>query len=99
MARLNIAEKRLPQDGRIPISIAGRDLDLRVAIMPLLHGEGAVLRLLDMSRGTPKLDELHLPAALRDRWLSAIRQPNGLILVTGRQEAARPARCMRRWRN
>ncbi len=83
MARLNIAEKRLPQDGRIPISVAGRDLDLRVAIMPLLHGEGAVLRLLDMSRGAPRLDELHMPVMLRERWVSAIRQPNGLILVTG----------------
>lgn len=83
MAKLNIAEKRLPQDGRIQLTVAGREIDLRVSIMPMLHGEAAVLRLLDKSRGNLSLGELDLPTEVEQSWRTLIQRPHGLILVTG----------------
>jgi type II secretory ATPase GspE/PulE/Tfp pilus assembly ATPase PilB-like protein len=83
MARLNIAEKRLPQDGRIRLSVRGHDIDVRVSIIPMLHGEGVVMRLLDKSRAALSLDTLNFPAPLQSSWQQLIRRPHGLILVTG----------------
>ena len=83
MAGLNIAERRLPQDGRIKLTVRGRDIDLRVATMPIMHGEAVVLRLLD--RDSVELDFQALGfsqgplAAFRD----GLNQPNGIVLVTG----------------
>jgi general secretion pathway protein E len=83
MARLNIAERRLPQDGRIKLAVRGKDIDLRVATMPTMHGEAVVLRILD--RGSVALDFISL--GFEDAALAAYREalarPNGIILVTG----------------
>lgn len=83
MARLDIAEKRVPQDGRIGLRIAGRAVDVRVSTMPSAHGERVVLRLLDKQAG--KLDVSHLGLDERDlpRWREAISKPHGIVLVTG----------------
>lgn len=83
MARLDIAEKRVPQDGRIGLRIAGRAVDVRVSTMPSAHGERVVLRLLDKQAG--KLDISHLGLDARDlpRWRDAISKPHGIVLVTG----------------
>jgi type IV pilus assembly protein PilB len=83
MAALDIAERRLPQDGRIRMNVAGRDLDLRVSTFPTIHGENVVLRLLDRSATLIGLAELGLvpaPLAILERM---IRKPNGIVLVTG----------------
>src|SRR6266568_2696132 len=83
MARLDIAEKRQPQDGRIALRLAGRSVDVRVSILPTAHGERVVLRLLDKQAGRLDLTGLGMAdttlAALRD----LVRQPHGIILVTG----------------
>jgi general secretion pathway protein E/type IV pilus assembly protein PilB len=83
MARLNIAEKRLPQDGRIHFRFQGRDIDVRVSVIPMLHGEGIVLRLLDKSRMVFDLKLVNLPARLDAVFRQLIRRPHGIILVTG----------------
>ena len=83
MAKLNIAEKRLPQDGRIRLSVRGRDIDVRLSIIPMLHGEGVVMRLLDKSRSTLSLDAVQFPQGIRKTWDQLIRRPHGLLLVTG----------------
>ena len=83
MARLNIAERRLPQDGRIRLGVRGKDIDLRVATLPTMHGEAVVLRVLD--RSSVALDFVSLgfePDALR-AYREALTRPNGIILVTG----------------
>ncbi len=83
MAGLNIAERRLPQDGRIRLAIRGRDIDLRVATMPIMHGEAVVLRILD--RGSVQLDFSSLgfsPSSL-EAFRYALTLPNGIVLVTG----------------
>src|SRR5690242_20059456 len=83
MARLDIAEKRQPQDGRIALRLAGRSVDVRVSILPTAHGERVVLRLLDKQAGRLDLTGLGMSdttlATLRD----LVRQPHGIILVTG----------------
>jgi len=83
MARLDIAEKRLPQDGRISLRVAGRAVDIRVSTLPSGNGERVVLRLLDKQAG--RLDLEHLGMAARDRDLmdDLISRPHGIILVTG----------------
>ncbi|MCH8532373.1 MAG: type II secretion system ATPase GspE [Saccharospirillum sp.] len=83
MARLDIAEKRVPQDGRIALRVAGREVDLRVSTMPSNHGERVVLRLLDKQAG--RLDVKHLGLTKRDMstLLDLIHRPHGIILVTG----------------
>ncbi len=83
MAKMNIAEKRLPQDGRIRLTVRGREVDVRVSVIPMLHGEGVVMRLLDKSRSTLSLDRVRFPEELRQNWQRLIRRPHGLILVTG----------------
>ncbi len=83
MASLNIAERRLAQDGRIRLRLSDRELDLRVSISPTLHGEGVVLRILDRGAGVRNLDELGMPGAALELFGRLIRQPHGIILVTG----------------
>ncbi len=83
MARLDIAEKRLPQDGRISLKIAGRPVDVRVSTIPSGHGERVVMRLLDKQAGRLSLDLLGMPAGLRQRLTEVISKPHGILLVTG----------------
>ncbi|MBF0191217.1 MAG: type II secretion system ATPase GspE [Magnetococcales bacterium] len=83
MARLDIAEKRLPQDGRISLRIAGRPVDVRVSTLPTGHGERVVMRLLDKQAGRLSLEDLGLVPAMRDTLDRLIHRPNGIILVTG----------------
>ncbi len=83
MAKLNIAEKRLPQDGRIKLKIRGREVDVRVSVIPMIHGEGLVMRILD--KGAMKFDLLNLGMSQKtyDAFSKLIRQPHGIVLVTG----------------
>jgi general secretion pathway protein E/type IV pilus assembly protein PilB len=83
MANLNIAEKRTPQDGRIGLRLRGREYDLRVSIIPMLFGEGVVLRILDKSASMFQLEELGMPAEALERWDRLITRPHGILLVTG----------------
>lgn len=83
MAKLDIAEKRLPQDGRITLRIGGRAVDVRVSTMPTNHGERAVLRLLDKQTAHLDLADLGMPAATHQLLVDKIKQPHGIILVTG----------------
>lgn len=83
MARLNIAERRLPQDGRIKVNVRGREIDLRVSTMPTLWGESLVLRILD--RASVELDFLKLgfSGSSHQKFSGLLAEPNGIILVTG----------------
>ncbi|MDN5864636.1 MAG: type II secretion system ATPase GspE [Gammaproteobacteria bacterium] len=83
MAKLDIAEKRLPQDGRISLKLAGRPVDVRVSTIPCGHGERVVLRLLDKQVGRLSLEHLGMPATTREEIRSLITKPHGIILVTG----------------
>lgn len=83
MAKLDIAEKRVPQDGRITLRIAGRAVDVRVSTMPSSHGERVVLRLLDKNNARLNLKDLGMTQTNRDHFSSLIRKPHGIILVTG----------------
>ncbi|HET7923229.1 MAG TPA: type II secretion system ATPase GspE [Gammaproteobacteria bacterium] len=83
MARLDIAEKRLPQDGRISLRIAGRAVDVRVSTIPSGHGERVVLRLLDKQAGRLELEHLGMPEQTREFLDGLIHKPHGIILVTG----------------
>ena len=83
LADLDISEKRLPQDGRIGVVIDGRRVDLRVAVVPLVAGESAVLRILDAGRAPLNLDDLGMTQQDRDRLAMPLRRSHGGILVTG----------------
>jgi general secretion pathway protein E len=83
MSHLNIAEKRQPQDGRIQIGITGKPVDIRVSVLPVVHGENIVMRLLDKSRSFIALEELHMSDHDLLIVKDGITQPNGIILVTG----------------
>ena len=83
MADLDIAERRLPQDGRIRLKLQDRHVDVRMSTVPTLHGESVVLRLLDKGRRRIGLAELGMSAEMLGRFESAIRQPHGIVLVTG----------------
>ena len=83
MANLDIAEKRLPQDGRIRIKVAGRDVDIRTSTVPVAHGERVVMRLQDRSAGLLGLSEVGIVGDQVDGWNSLIRRPHGILLVTG----------------
>ena len=83
MARLDIAEKRIPQDGRISLSMGARALDVRVSTLPARGGERVVLRLLDKERGALSLPELGMPATVQTAYEQSLRIPNGIVLVTG----------------
>jgi general secretion pathway protein E len=83
MARLDIAEKRLPQDGRISLRVAGRAVDIRVSTLPSGNGERVVLRLLDKQAGRLDLEHLGMAPRDRDNIDELINRPHGIILVTG----------------
>ena len=83
MSRLDIAETRVPQDGRISVSMGGRSVDVRVSTLPARFGERVVMRLLDKEQAKLDLDTLGMPAPLLERFKKVIRRPNGIILVTG----------------
>lgn len=83
MARLDIAEKRIPQDGRISLRIAGRAVDVRVSTMPSSHGERVVMRLLDKNAGNLDLRQLGMTPSIRAKFDELLRRPHGIILVTG----------------
>ncbi len=83
MANLNIAEKRKPQDGRITLRNKGKEYDLRVSVIPMLSGEGVVLRILNKSAVMMGLEELGMPGEVESRWDALIGRPHGILLVTG----------------
>ena len=83
MANLNIAEKRKPQDGRIEIKVAGKEIDIRVSVLPVIHGERVVMRLLDKSRTFVKLETLGFSERDFKTLEHCITQPNGIVLVSG----------------
>ena len=83
MANLNIAERRLPQDGRIMKVIGGKPIDMRVSTLPTVHGESVVLRVLDRSSVNLDLETLKLPEAIYDYIMETINKPNGIFIVTG----------------
>jgi general secretion pathway protein E/type IV pilus assembly protein PilB len=83
MARLNIAEKRLPQDGRMKLKVSGREIDVRVSVIPMIHGEGIVMRILD--KGAMKFDlrQIGMEPDTYAIFRELIELPHGIILVTG----------------
>ncbi|WP_281261005.1 type II secretion system ATPase GspE [Agarilytica rhodophyticola] len=83
MARMDIAEKRIPQDGRISVKIAGHAVDIRVSTLPSAHGERVVLRILDQAAGQLTLGQLNMPKAVQENFESGLHKPHGIILVTG----------------
>ena len=83
MSNLNIAERRLPQDGRIRIKVAGKDIDLRVSFLPTVHGEKCVLRVLDKSNLSASIEKIGMDTDTFTRFKAAVDAPHGLLLVTG----------------
>ncbi len=83
MAKLNIAERRLPQDGRIRIKVADKEIDLRVSTIPVIYGESVVMRILDKESIVIDLGLLGFPADTLAQFYKLIGKPNGIILVTG----------------
>lgn len=83
LAQLDIAEKRLPQDGRFHIKVKRHSLDVRLSTLPVQHGEAVVMRLLDQTTGQPTMDQLGMPPEIIKKMRRLIHQPHGLILVTG----------------
>ena len=83
MSSLDIAERRLPQDGRMRVKVGGKDFDLRVSFLPTVHGEKCVLRVLDKSNLSASLDKLGLDPDTFQQFKQAVDAPHGLILVTG----------------
>ena len=83
MSDLDIAETRLPQDGRIELTVGGRSVDLRVSTLPTMYGESTVMRILDRSNVSLSLDNLGLVSSVRDRMREYSDLPHGIVLVTG----------------
>jgi len=83
MAKLNIAERRLPQDGRIQLRVQGKDIDLRVSTVPTMHGESVVMRILDKANVVLNFEKLGFVDDNLERFRSVLHQPHGIILVTG----------------
>ena len=83
MAHLNIAEKRVPQDGRIKLRVSGREIDIRVSIIPMLHGEGVVMRILDKEAMSFSLSGIGMSDEVNEKFHKLIRLPHGIVLVTG----------------
>ncbi len=83
MSNLDIAERRLPQDGKIQLALGGNSVDIRVSTLPTMFGESVVLRILDRSVVQLDLKKLGMPADTLARWKEVIHKPNGIILVTG----------------
>lgn len=83
LAELDIAERRLPQDGRFTTRVDGREIDYRISTIPTIHGEKAVLRLLDKSARSPDLTSLGFPPDLLRTWQQLLARPHGMLLITG----------------
>ncbi|MBI4597510.1 MAG: type II/IV secretion system protein [Candidatus Omnitrophica bacterium] len=83
MAGMNIAEKRLPQDGRLQLTVQEHPLDVRVSVLPATHGESVVMRLLDRSQPIRGMAEMGMSADDQARWNTMVRRPHGMVLVTG----------------
>ncbi len=83
MSGLNIAEKRLPQDGRLRLAVRGHDIDLRVATSPTIHGESVVMRILDRSNLALQFDTLGFDQITLNKYLPVLKRPHGIVLVTG----------------
>ncbi|HDP89050.1 MAG TPA: type II/IV secretion system protein, partial [Thioalkalivibrio sp.] len=83
MGGLNIAEKRMPQDGRFNIKVKGRNIDVRLSTMPIQWGESVVMRLLDQSGEMLRLEHLGMPERMMQRFRKVLRHPSGMVLVTG----------------
>src|SRR5580700_8924733 len=83
MSRLNIAEKRLPQDGRIKMRVQNREIDVRVSIIPMIHGEGICMRLLDKTRMKFNLANCGMLPDIYGTFKQLIDRPHGIVLVTG----------------
>ncbi len=83
LSNMNIAEKRLPQDGAFKLKAKGREIDFRVSVIPTAHGEGVVLRILDKQASLVSLDELGMGEKLLNDYYRQIQRPHGIILVTG----------------
>ncbi len=83
ISNLNISERRLPQDGRISMTIAGKPIDLRISCLPTQFGESVVLRVLDRNAVHLDLESLGMPEHVRERFGEVITQPNGIVIVTG----------------
>jgi len=83
MSSLDIAERRVPQDGRMAVTIEGRRIDMRVVTLPLVNGEGIVMRILDTGLVLRDLESLGMHPADKERFLTAVRKPHGAVLVTG----------------
>jgi general secretion pathway protein E len=83
MARMNIAERRLPQDGRIKANVRGREIDLRASTMPTLHGESVVLRILDRASVELDFSALGFGDGVREPFVGLLEEPHGIVLVTG----------------
>jgi general secretion pathway protein E/type IV pilus assembly protein PilB len=83
LANMNIAERRVPQDGRIKFHVGGRQIDVRVSVIPMLYGEGVVMRLLDKSNVLFTLQELGMDEVMFEQFKGLIDRPHGIILVTG----------------
>jgi type IV pilus assembly protein PilB len=83
MSNLDIAERRLPQDGRMRVRVGGRDIDLRVSFLPTVHGEKCVMRILDKGNLSASMDKLGIDSDTFLRFKAAVDAPHGLILVTG----------------
>ena len=83
IGKLNIAEKRIPQDGRISIKVAGKDIDVRLSVLPVSYGERIVMRLLDKSSGGKRLDQMGLELSMYESFCELAEQKHGIVLVTG----------------
>jgi general secretion pathway protein E len=83
MAHLNIAEKRLPQDGRIKLKVKGREIDIRVSVIPMIHGEGIVMRILDKGSMVFDLQSLGMETKIYEQFKQLITLPHGIVLVCG----------------
>jgi general secretion pathway protein E len=83
MAHLNIAEKRLPQDGRIKLKVKGREVDIRVSVIPMIHGEGIVMRILDKGSMVFDLQSLGMETEIYEQFKQLITLPHGIVLVCG----------------
>src|SRR5690606_38971736 len=83
MSKMNIAEKRVPQDGRIKIRVSGREVDIRVSVIPMLHGESVVMRVLDKDKMQFSLQGIGMEESVYKKFCQLVRLPHGIILVTG----------------
>jgi type IV pilus assembly protein PilB len=83
MSEMDISERRVPQDGRFALTVGGRRVDVRVTTLPLVHGEGAYMRILDKGASVRDLESLGMQRTEQDRFAYAISRPNGAVLVTG----------------